>query len=48
MCALPGVLYGVAYYHEYQPYERLETDVQMMRDAGLSLARVCDSSLACP
>jgi beta-galactosidase len=28
------VLYGVAYYQEYMPYERLEKDVQMMQDAG--------------
>lgn len=38
------MLYGAAYYHEYQPYERLEKDVAMMRDAGLNLARVAEST----
>jgi beta-galactosidase len=42
----PGVLYGAAYYHEYQPYERLRADVQLMQDAGLSLARVGESTWA--
>ena len=37
------MLYGAAYYHEYQPYERLAKDIEMMRDAGLSLARVGES-----
>jgi beta-galactosidase len=39
-----NVLYGVAYYHEYMPSERLDKDVQMMRDAGISVVRVGESS----
>jgi beta-galactosidase len=38
------VLYGVAYYHEYMPYERLEKDVQMMQDAGISVVRLGEST----
>lgn len=38
------ILYGAAYYHEYMPHERLEKDVQMMQDAGLSVVRVGEST----
>ena len=38
------VLYGVSYYHEYMPYERLDKDVQMMKDAGLTVVRMGESS----
>jgi len=38
------ILYGVAYYHEYMPYERLDKDVQMMKDAGISVVRLGESS----
>jgi beta-galactosidase len=38
------ILYGAAYYHEYMPYDRLEKDVQMMQDAGLSVVRVGEST----
>jgi len=38
------VLYGAAYYTEYMPYERLEQDVQLMQKAGLSVARLGESS----
>jgi beta-galactosidase len=41
-----AMLYGAAYYHEYQPYERLETDVRLMQDAGLSVTRVGESTWA--
>jgi beta-galactosidase len=39
-----NILYGVAYYREYMPDERLETDVQMMKDAGISVVRVGEST----
>jgi beta-galactosidase len=38
------VLYGVSYYHEYMPYERLDKDVQMMKEAGLNVVRMGESS----
>ena len=36
----PTVLYGVAYYHEYMPYERLDKDVAMMKEAAISVVRM--------
>jgi beta-galactosidase len=38
------VLYGASYYHEYMPYERLDQDVQLMKDARLSVVRVGEST----
>lgn len=38
------VLYGVAYYPEYMPYDRLDTDVQLMQKAGISVVRIGESS----
>ena len=40
----PTVLYGVAYYHEYMPYERLDKDVVMMKEAGISVVRMGEST----
>ena len=38
------VLYGAAYYSEYMPYERLEQDVKLMQQAGISVVRMGESS----
>lgn len=38
------VLYGVAYYPEYMPYERLDQDVQLMQKAGITVVRIGESS----
>ncbi|MFC4323969.1 beta-galactosidase [Litchfieldia salsa] len=38
------LLYGVAYYDEYMPYERLETDIVMMKAAGINLVRIAEST----
>ncbi len=38
------VLYGVAYYPEYMPYERLDKDVELMQQAGINVVRVGESS----
>jgi beta-galactosidase len=38
------VLYGAAYYTEYMPYERLEQDVKLMQQAGISVVRMGESS----
>ncbi|WP_329342797.1 beta-galactosidase [Streptomyces sp. NBC_00663] len=48
MAALPArVLFGAAYYHEYQPHphpaERLKTDLDLMADAHVSVIRVGES-----
>jgi len=37
------VLFGAAYYHEYQPSPRLETDLDLMAAAGFSVIRVGES-----
>lgn len=41
---LSNVLYGAAYYHEYMPYERLDKDVALMKEAGLSVVRMGEST----
>ena len=41
---MENVLYGAAYYTEYMPYERLEQDVQLMQQAGISVVRMGESS----
>src|SRR5436309_10366607 len=38
------VLYGVAYYPEYMPYDRLDKDVEMMQQAGITVVRVGEST----
>lgn len=40
----PNVLYGAAYYHEYEPYERLDQDTSMMKKAGFSIVRMGEST----
>jgi beta-galactosidase len=37
------VLFGAAYYHEYQPYDRLKTDLDLMAEARFSVIRVGES-----
>jgi beta-galactosidase len=39
----PYVLFGAAYYHEYQPYERLKTDLDLMAEAHFTVIRVGES-----
>ena len=39
-----NVLYGAAYYHEYMPSERLDKDIQMMKECGLNVVRVGESA----
>src|SRR6202166_4492974 len=45
---LPNVLYGAAYYNEYMPADlqpgRLEKDVALMKDAGISVVRMGEST----
>ena len=38
------LLYGVAYYDEYMPYERLHKDIEMMKDAGINVVRIAEST----
>ncbi len=41
---MDNVLYGVAYYTEYMPYDRLDKDIEMMQQAGISVVRIGESS----
>ena len=44
MADLPArVLFGAAYYHEYQPYERLKDDLDLMAEARFTVIRVGES-----
>ena len=38
------ILYGVAYYDEYMPYDRIETDFKMIRNAGMNVIRIAEST----
>ncbi len=40
------ILYGCAYYDEYMPYKRLNKDVELMKDAGINVVRVAESTWA--
>ncbi len=40
------MLFGASYYHEYQPYERLHTDLDLMVEAGFTVIRVGESTWA--
>lgn len=39
-----SILYGVAYYEEYEPSDRLDADVQMMKSAGITVVRIGEST----
>src|SRR3954470_11185174 len=38
------ILYGAAYYDEYMPHDRIDTDVAMMTAAGLNVVRIAEST----
>ncbi len=38
------VLYGAAYYHEYMPYDRLDKDVDLMKQAAITVVRIGEST----
>lgn len=38
------LLYGVAYYDEYMPYDRLDKDIEMMKEAGINTIRIAEST----
>ncbi len=41
---MESILYGVAYYPEYTPYDRLDKDVELMQKAGITVVRVGEST----
>jgi len=42
--SMDNILYGVAYYPEYMPYDRLDKDVDLMQKAGITVVRVGEST----
>ena len=38
------LLFGVAYYDEYMPYDRLDKDIVMMKAAGINVVRIAEST----
>lgn len=44
MQKMQKLYYGVAYYDEYMPYDRLDQDIQMMKDAGINVVRIGEST----
>ncbi len=39
-----SLLFGVAYYDEYMPYERLQKDITLMKAAGINVVRIAEST----
>lgn len=39
-----NIEYGASYYHEYMPTERLDEDIRMMKEAGMTIIRVGEST----
>ena len=44
--AMDELLYGVAYYYEYMPTERLEEDIKLMKECGITVVRIAESTWA--
>ncbi len=38
------LLFGVAYYDEYMPYDRLNEDIKMMKEANINVVRIAEST----
>ncbi|BCZ46023.1 beta-galactosidase [Clostridium gelidum] len=38
------LLFGVAYYDEYMPYDRLNEDIKMMKSANINVVRIAEST----
>ena len=38
------IYYGVAYYREYLPEERIDKDIKLMLDAGINYVRIAEST----
>ena len=38
------ILFGAAYYDEYLPYDRIETDMEMMKKAKINVIRIAEST----
>ena len=38
------LFYGVAYYDEYMPEDRLASDIALMRETGINVVRIAEST----
>lgn len=38
------LLFGAAYYDEYMPYDRIDTDMKLMKEAGFNVIRIAEST----
>lgn len=41
---MKNLLFGVAYYDEYMPYDRLQEDIKMMKEANINVVRIAEST----
>ena len=41
---MKSTYFGVAYYAEYMPYDRIDTDFQLIKDAGMNVIRIAEST----
>ena len=41
---MKSTFFGAAYYAEYMPYDRIDTDFQLMKDAGMNVIRIAEST----
>ncbi|MBR1508214.1 MAG: beta-galactosidase [Eubacterium sp.] len=39
-----NTLFGAAYYDEYMPYDRIDTDFRLMKEAGMNVIRIAEST----
>lgn len=40
----PSILYGVSYYDEYTPVDRVDEDFRLMREANITVVRIAEST----
>ena len=38
------IYYGAAYYDEYMPCDRIREDMRMLREAGMNVIRIAEST----
>jgi beta-galactosidase GanA len=41
---MSDLFYGVAYYDEYMPEDRLAKDIALMRETGINVVRIAEST----
>ena len=38
------LLFGAAYYDEYMPYDRIDKDMELLKEAGMNVIRIAEST----